>query len=66
MGADKGATMNVLFVTPGFPPDIGGIENVVAQLSHEMSLRGNGVHVLSTTNDKNRVGIERVSDLLTV
>ena len=55
-----------LIITRNFPPDIGGIENVVGQLSEEMSLRGNSVYVLSTTNDKKRVGVEKLSDFLRV
>ena len=56
--------MKILFVTPGYPPDIGGIENVVKELSVRMSQSGNSVYVLTTS--KKEIGMEKVSELLTV
>ena len=56
--------MRILFVTPGYPPDIGGIENVVKELSERMSDSGNQIYVLATS--KKKIGVERISEHLTI
>tara|TARA_B100001250_G_scaffold413658_1_gene448520 strand:+ start:1041 stop:2105 length:1065 start_codon:yes stop_codon:yes gene_type:complete len=56
--------MRILFVAPGYPPDIGGIESVVQQLSIEMSENGNQVYVLAAS--RSGFGVQKISKNLTV
>ena len=44
-------------VTPGFPPDVGGIENVVLNVTEGLVKRGHEVYVLTTTEQKKEVGL---------
>ena len=43
-------------VTPGFPPDVGGIENVVLRVAEGLINKGHEVRVLTTTKKKKDVG----------
>ena len=58
--------MKILYVSPGFPPDIGGIEEVVRRLSMEISENGDRVRVLAPTNKRDMIGEFQVNDNLTV
>ncbi len=51
-------------MTPGYPPDIGGIENVVQNLSEEMSKKGNEIYVLAAS--RSELGVERISENLII
>ena len=44
-------------VTPRFPPDVGGVENVVLRVSEGLINRGHEVHILTTTTKKNDAGV---------
>ena len=49
-------SIRILMVTPGFPPDAGGIENVVLRVSEGLINKGHEVHILTTTRNKKDVG----------
>jgi glycosyltransferase involved in cell wall biosynthesis len=53
--------MKILMVTPRFPPDIGGIENVVLNVAEGLVKRGHEVYVLTTTKDRKGVGISNLN-----
>ena len=58
--------MKILYVSPGFPPDIGGIEEVVRRLSVELSENGDMVKVLAPTNNREMIGEFQINENLTV
>jgi len=44
----EGKRLNILFVTPSFPPMIGGGERYAQRLAHELIKRGHGITVVTT------------------
>lgn len=46
-GDRSGLPMRVAMVSPGYPPDVGGVELVVERVSHGLAQRGHTIEVLS-------------------
>jgi len=58
--------MRLLHVCPRFYPEVGGVENVVYNISSRLAKRGHRNHIITTTRDKSLVGIEELFPNLTI